>query len=232
MFLRLYTGFHTFFSKIRRPARRVPLKKNVFVAIKDPENTITRCAARPGQQATGNGQRSERTAAIAFSPVLSLRASPQTGVAIRIPRPAAPAISRPVPHSRTCTERGTGDPSPTALYGRLPNAGRETRPLRRCTDVHRKRRADCPRYIVVRRVPNQGRCGHRPLRRCTDDYRMRDGKPVPYGVVRTCTEKGGQIARAAGPCPLVTGPCASPVSRLIVRAGDSGQAMLVPAGGA
>ena len=184
MFLRLYTGFHTFFSKIRRPARRVPLKKNVFVAIKDPENTITRCAARPGQQATGNGQRSEPTAAIAFSPVLSLRASPQTGVAIRSPRPAAPAISRPVPHSRTCTERGTGDPSPTALYGRVSKKAGRLPALHRCS-AHTEPGpmwASAPTALHGR-LPNAGR-ETRPLRRCTDDYRMRDGKPVPYGVVR------------------------------------------------
>ncbi len=69
-----------------------------------------------------------------------------------IPRSVAPAISRPVPHSLTCTEKGGQIARATALIGRVPNAGRGTRPLRGWTDMYRTRDGRPVPYGIPRPV--------------------------------------------------------------------------------
>ena len=56
-------------------------------------------------------------------------------------RSSVPRDVEPVPYGviRTCTEGGTGNPSPTALFVHIPNAGAQCAPLRRCSGIYRAR---------------------------------------------------------------------------------------------
>ncbi len=118
--------------------------------------------------------------------------------ASRIPRPVIVSQSadwrgNPHPRLRYIVRAGDGGQAmlvPTALFVHVPNAGRETRPLRtRCCGV-------------VQTCTERGTGNPSPtdalLRHCSDVYRTRDGKPVTYG--RTAAALFRRVSNAGARC--------------------------------